>query len=169
MPTTKKATTKKTTKPKVKATTKPTKEIKLEFVKMVQEKNAMHKREEKANEYIAQCKAKRARKRKIKKDILYYSCVCLIAIVLAIAVKGKSTSGSTTQSKEDLVPINEYDGSVYFMRGELQGNHVVLEDGNIHEVDKADANYTSEPMQVTVTLNDNGTEDVDDDIIVNIK
>ena len=165
MPTTKKATTKKTTKPKVKATTKPTKEIKLEFVKMVQEKNAMHKREEKANEYIAQCKAKRAN----KKDILYYSCVCLVAIVLAIAIKGKSTSGSTTQSKEDLVPIKEYDGSVYFMRGELQGNHVVLEDGNIHEVDKADANYTSEAMQVTVTLNDNGTEDVDDDIIINIQ
>ena len=169
MPTTKKATTKKTTKPKVKATTKPTKEIKLEFVKMCQEKNAIYKREEKANEYIAQCKAKRARKRKIKKDILYYSCVCLIAIVLAIAVKGKSTSGSTTPSKEDLVEIKEYDGSVYFLQGELNGDRVILENGIDIEVPSEYARYTDEPIRVTVTLNDNGTEDMLDDRIINVK
>lgn len=158
------------------------KELKLEFVKMVQEKHAIHKmkeqekqeiyeREEPARKYIADKIRQGEERMESIKNVLCVLFIIIVGIVFLLIIGNKSRSeiNSTTPSKDELVSIKEYDGSVYFMRGELQGNHVVLEDGNIHEVDKSNANYSSEPIYVTVTLNDNGTEDVTDDIVINIR
>lgn len=154
MPTTKKTTTK----PKAKPTTKPKKELKLEFIKMCQEKNALHKREERAREYCRQVQRRRDKRvEKICKAIETIALVLTVVIIAAIVIKGKGNVEAETKS------------NVYIMQGELQGNHVVLSNGNVHEVDKSDANYTSEPMQVTVRLNDNGTANLDDDIILDIR
>lgn len=152
MPTTKKTTTK----PKAKPTTKPKKELKLEFVRMCQEKNALHKREERAREYCRQIQRRRDKRvEKICKAIETIAIVLTFVIVAAIVIKGKGNVEAETKS------------NVYTMQGELQGNCVVLSDGNVHEVDRA---YKScESMSVMVRLNDNGTEDVTDDIILDIR
>lgn len=142
---------------KAKPINKPTKEIKLEFVKMVQERNAMYKREERAREYCKEVNRRREQKFEKIREIVTTSAFVITAILVMILII--SIPSKTTQTK----------GDTYVMTGELQGNHVVLEDGNIHEVDKSDANYTNEAMQVTVTLNDNGTENIDDDIIIDIR
>ena len=141
---------------KVEKPTKQEKEIKLEFVKMCQERNALHKREERAREYCEQVQRRRNKRiTKICKTIETVAIVLTFVIVAFVIIKGRVAA--------------ETQGNTYTIQGELQGNHVVLSDGNVHEVDKANANYSSEPKQVTVTLNDNGTEDVDDDIILNIQ
>ena len=58
--------------------------------------------------------------------------------------------------------------SSYTIKGELQGNCVVLEDGNVHEVDVRQANYTSEIRNVHCLMDDNGTPEKDDDKIMNM-
>ena len=149
----KKSTKKTTNETEVKQT-----EIKLDFVKLCQEKNARHKREEKAKEYSELVKRSREqRKRKIFKAMETVVIVLTFVIVAAIVIQDKSNVEAETQ------------GNTYTMQGELQGNHVVLEDGNCHEVSKEYANYTSKTKEVTVTLNDNGTEEVKDDVVVDIR
>ena len=147
--TTKQVATKKTTQGK---------EIKLDFIRMCQERNEIYKREDKAREYCAKVSRRKEKKRQAMENIITnVVCIVIIVVGLSLGLSFVNAKGSEKQS------------SIYTMQGELQGNHVVLSDGNAHEVDKEYANYTSEPMQVTVTLNDNGTEDAEDDIILDIR
>ena len=130
------------------------KEIKLDFWKAIQERREVALRENNAREYIRKVNRRKEQKRQARENaITNVVCIFIILVGLLFAC----AKGSATQS------------SIYAMQGELQGNHVVLEDGNAHEVSKEYANYTSESKQVTVVLNDNGTEDVTDDIIIDIR
>ena len=153
-----------------------TKEIKLDFWRAIQERRELalmeeevalikeeeqeeiNERESNAREYIRKVNRRKAQKRQAKENLVT-NVVCVIILILGISVglSVVSAKGSSRQS------------SIYTMQGELQGNHIVLSDGNAHEVGKEYANYTSEPKQVTVTLNDNGTEEVTDDIILDIR
>ena len=155
--TTKQVATKKT--PQGKA--KETKEIKLDFLMMCRRRAEIYKREEKAREYISQCRKKEREKYKIISEVIIG--VAAIMLVVCMAIKVSNAEASEKRSEPQVKT------QTYTMQGELQGNHVVLEDGNIHEVGKEYANYTSEAMQVTVRLNDNGTANLDDDIILDIR
>lgn len=136
------------------------KEIKLDFVRMCQKRNAIYKREERAMEYCEEVR----RQREHKKGMIA-NAICVGIILVCFVIMIINANNHRTESDTQWKPQS----STYIMHGELQGNHVVLEDGNVHEVDKTNANYTREPMQVTVTLNDNGTDEVDDDIILDIR
>ena len=134
------------------------KELKLDFIRMCQERNERFKREEKAREYCAKVSRRKEKKRQAMENIITnVVCIVIIVVGLSLGLSLVNVKGSAKQS------------SIYTMQGELQGNHVVLSDGNAHEVSKEYANYTSEPRKVTVVLNDNGTEEVTDDIILDIR
>ncbi len=122
-----------------------TKEIKVDLIRLCQEKNA-----------IAEEKRQREQKMESVANAICIG-IILVFIVMMLVNANHRKMESETQ------------GNTYTMGGELQGNCVVLEDGNIHEVDKKYANYTSESRKVIVILNDNGTEDVTDDIILDIR
>ena len=126
------------------------KELNLDFVRMCQRKN-------KAMEYIASVEQKREGKRQRKIQIIerITNVICLFIIVTGMLFA--FAKGSAKQN------------SIYSMQGSLQGTHVVLDNGIGHNVDESYANYTSEPMRVTVILNDNGTVEADDDIILDIR
>ena len=133
-----------------------TKEIKLDFLMMCRRRAEIYKREERAREYISQC-----RKREREK----YERISVVVIALLVVA---FLIGIATIPNTDAEAMETQD-NLYTMRGELQGNHVVLEDGNVHKVDKTEANYTSETRKVIVILNDKGTEEVTDDIIHDIR
>ena len=138
------------------------KEIKTDFVPYIRMRNELAKRDERAKKYSDRCERKRIakakRKQKIKENVaLFFVYAFLIAV--AVVKFGNVTNANSTENTEHYT---------YSMQGELQGNCVVLSDGNCHEVDETDANYTSEPKKVEVVLDNNGTEDKTDDIILNI-
>lgn len=141
------------------------KEIKLDFIRMCQERNERFKREEKAKEYIEEVNRRREQRFEKIRTVVCTSMFVVTAIIIVLIML--AIPSENTQSEQKLESIEDIEGRIYFMQGELQGNHVVLEDGNVHEVDNA--NYTSEPMQVTVSLNDNGTEETKDDVVINIR
>ena len=138
------------------------KEIKTDFCKAINERRNLAVREEKANKYIAKCKqrkrAKAKRKERIKETIVLTLLYTILGLALVCKLSGVVISNANENTEQH----------TYSMQGELQGNCVVLEDGNCHEVDNTYANYTSEAKTVTVVLNNNGTENAEDDTIVNI-
>jgi hypothetical protein len=116
-----------------------TRELGMEFVIACQSKNEIYKRNKKAQSYCAKVRRRREQKVESIKNFL-----CVIAVVIGIILAIVFSNGNTNTN-----------GNIV-MRGELQGNHVVLTDGTVCEVDKANANYTREPMQVYVTIDHNG-------------
>ena len=128
--------------------------IKTDLIEMINRKHMDMLNE---NSSIRERKRKAERKAKIMQKVketialLVFGTVLFAMIILALKSKANAQ-----------VPC------VYSMRGELQGNAVVLEDGNIHEVDEMYKNYSSQAWDVTVVLNDNGTDDPTDDKILNI-
>lgn len=144
-------------------TTQVQKEIKTDFIKAVNERNSFVTWEAKKKAYsdrrLLNRKAKQKRKARIEKIkvVIFTILFTIIGLLLVYGCSGIIISNA-----------NEIDQYVYSMQGELQGNCVVLEDGHCHEVDRTYANYTSKAKSVTVVLDNNGTEDVEDDIILNI-
>lgn len=96
------------------------------------------------------------RRGEIKEVIL----LTIVFIIMGIAIIIRSSSNIIGNVNDDFY--------TYSMRGELQGNHVVLENGKPVEVPEEYANYTSEAKEVTVVLNNNGTEDSEDDTVLDI-
>lgn len=138
------------------------KELQLNFIKIVQEKHQTYTKEQRAREYCEKVIRRKEQKFEKIREIVTTSAFIITAFLLLFLLFSISNIKSSSTKIRD-------NSKTYTMQGELQGNHVVLSDGNMHEVDKANANYTSEPMQVTVTLNDNGTEDMLDDVIIDIQ
>lgn len=126
-------------------------EIKTDLIQIVNSKHIVEKYN--ANNSIRERKRKAKIKQKIKELIVFLVFCIVLFIVFVFAFTSKATAQAPC---------------VYSMRGELQGNAVVLEDGNIHEVDEVYANYSSQAWNVTVVLNDNGTDDPTDDVVLNI-
>lgn len=138
------------------------KELQLNFIKIVQEKHQTYTKEQRAREYCEKVIRRKEQKFEKIREIVTTSAFIITAFLLLFLLFSISNIKSSSTKIRD-------NSKTYTMQGELQGNHVVLSDGNMHEVDKANANYTSEPMQVTITLNDNGTEDMLDDVIIDIR
>lgn len=137
------------------------KEIKTDFCKPIAERRNLAIRQQAAEEYIAKCKRKRIakanQKAKIKENIVLS--ILFLALIGAIVIKFSDITSNANANTEH---------STYLMEGELQGKHVVFSYEMKHEVSEEYANYTSEPIDVTVVLDDNGTEDVTDDKILDI-
>ena len=118
-------------------------------------------REERALRYRELCKRKRIAKKKRKAKIKEIIVLTLLWTLLGLALVCKWSGVIISNA-------NAKDHYVYSMKGELQGNCVVLENKLCHEVDETYANYTSKAKSVTVVLDNNGTEEKEDDKILNI-
>lgn len=149
------------TKTNVNQTETVQKEIKTDFCKPIAERRNLAIREQVAQEYVNKCKRKRIakakRKAKIKENIVLG--ILYLALIGAIVIKFSDITSNANANTEH---------STYTMQGELQGKHVVFSYEMEHEVSEEYANYTSEPIDVTIVLDDNGTEDVTDDKILDI-
>lgn len=113
---------------------------------MLNENNSIKERKRKAER-----KAKIMQKVKETIALLVFGTVLFAMIILALKSKA-----------------NAHVSCVYSMRGELQGNCVVLENGIPLEAPEEYANYSSQAWDVTVVLNDKGTDNPKDDEILKI-
>ena len=135
-----------------------TKTLKLDSVKLVQKKNELRKRDEKAQAYSA--KVQRKRRREIFSKVRAFALYTLLigGTFAALSTAYARDYGTTTELPVDrtetavLVDIDE-DGYYIYQ----------TEDG--HEWAIMDA----PEMYVNIEFNNNGTEDVKDDIIVGVE
>ena len=130
--------------------------IKTDLIKLVNKRTNIRVRNANAKNYIDECELKKQRRKEKIYNILERIGLSSMYILLIVLFVVKFANGNANENY------------TYSMQGNLQGNCVVLEDGNVHKVSKEFANYTSESMTVTVVLDNNGTEDRTDDKIINI-
>lgn len=108
-------------------------------------------------QYIEQRKAMLQIEKKQRHNAIVSLCVGItVGILLCGFLALENVNAFQSQ------PMNQS----YTMTGVLQGNCVVLEDGNVHEVEET--NYTSEGIRVHCLMDDNGTtDDKTDDKVIN--
>lgn len=131
--------------------------IKTDLIKLVNERTNIRVRNANAKNYIDKCELKKQKRKEKIYDILEKIGLSSMYIILIVLFVIKFVNGNANGEHY-----------TYSMQGSLQGNCVVLEDGTPKEVPQKFANYTSEPLTVTVVLDNNGTEDKSDDIVFDV-
>lgn len=129
---------------------------KTDLIKLCQIKNN-HAEKLMISSRINQRKAKLLAEKKRRQNEIVSLCVLIaVGILLCLfLIFGKTNVSACTQMNQN-----------YTITGELQGNCVVLENGEVREVEET--NYTSESITVHCLMDDNGTpKDKTDDKVIN--
>lgn len=108
-------------------------------------------RDLKAHNYSQLCKVRRK-----------FHLVRTVALVSTLALLGVSVRLAVVQAKPD---VNYY---VAYGEAWCHGNSIWTEDGNIWSVDNPTDREISEGARVRVLFSDNGTENIYDDVIIDV-